>query len=185
MLHAPFIVVGALVLLSGVQAIGQETCVTFSSSTNSFPVVANGKAAPIYTSSDDWPAVQIAAANFASDIQKVTGVNPVLTNVTSMLSEDLRTASIPIIIGTLGNSSLISQVINATHLDVSSIEGQWESFLSQVVQNPLPGVSSAYVIIGADRRGTVFALYDLSEQFGAYWVFDSSLLPFDEALFAS
>jgi hypothetical protein len=51
-------------------------------------------------------------------------------------------------------------------LDVSSIRGQWESFLSRRVENPLPGVSSAYVIIGADKRGTIYALYDHSEQFG-------------------
>ncbi|CAK5271934.1 unnamed protein product, partial [Mycena citricolor] len=47
---------------------------------------------------------------------------------------------------------------------------QWEAFLSQVVT--VPGVGPAYVIIGADKRGTIFALYDHSEQIGVspwYW----------------
>ena len=36
----------------------------------------------------------------------------------------------------------------------------------RVIRNPLPGIDSAYVIIGADKRGTIFARYDYSEQFG-------------------
>ena len=59
-------------------------------------------------------------------------------------------------------------------LDVSSIQGKWEAFMAKEVANPLPGVQSAYVVIGADKRGTIFALYDHSEQFGAS---DSSSCP--------
>ncbi|KAJ3557630.1 hypothetical protein NM688_g1372 [Phlebia brevispora] len=44
--------------------------------------------------------------------------------------------------------------------------------MAKEVKNPLPGIQSAYVIIGADKRGTIFAMYDHSEQFGVspwYW----------------
>ncbi|KAG6838299.1 hypothetical protein C0991_000387, partial [Blastosporella zonata] len=76
---------------------------------------------------------------------------------------------IPTIVGTLGKSSLIAQVVNATKLDVSGIDGNWESFLAKEVENPLPGVERAYVIIGADKRGTIFAIYEpSSEQFGTH-----------------
>ena len=57
-------------------------------------------------------------------------------------------------------------------IDVSSIAGKWESFLIQVVAKPLPGVSSALVIAGSDKRGTIYGIYDLSEQIGVspwYW----------------
>ena len=40
--------------------------------------------------------------------------------------------------------------------------------MAKEVKDPFPGVSSAYVVIGADKRGTIFALYDHSEQFGAF-----------------
>ena len=46
------------------------------------------------------------------------------------------------------------------------MQGQWEAFMAKEVKNPLPGIQSAYVIIGADKRGTIFAMYDHSEQFG-------------------
>ncbi|THH04148.1 hypothetical protein EW146_g10252 [Bondarzewia mesenterica] len=120
-------------LTCGVRAIGQDTCVSFLSSTSSFSVVNNGKAAPVFISTNEWPGVQRAADDFKSDIQKV---------------------------------------VNNSKLDISSIEGQWEAFMTQVVDNPLPGIAKAYVIIGSDKRGTIYALYDHSEQFGVspwYW----------------
>ncbi|KAG6826018.1 hypothetical protein H0H92_001436 [Tricholoma furcatifolium] len=170
MLRTSFKAFVVCALLTGAHAIGQESCVAFSSSSSTFPIVAKGKkASPILTSSDDWAGVHVAAATFAADIQRVSGALPTLTNYTSTTSLK---SSTPIIIGTLGHSSLISQVVNATKLDVSSIEGKWEAFLSQEVENPLPGVSSAYVIIGADKRGTIYGMYDHSEQFGVspwYW----------------
>ncbi|KAH7910771.1 hypothetical protein BJ138DRAFT_970832, partial [Hygrophoropsis aurantiaca] len=163
--------IGLAALIGRVNAIGQMSCVSFEPSSSSFPVVASGQAAPVYFSSDDWLGVQLAATNFATDIERVTGQKPTLHNVTS-LTDAIQPGAQPIIVGTLGQSSLINQIVNATNLDVSSINGQWEAFMAQVVPNPLPGVDSAYVVIGADKRGTIYALYDHSEQFGVspwYW----------------
>lgn len=158
-----WVLAGLSALLGEVLAIGQTNCVSFKSSASSFSIVSKGKAAPIYISADDWPGVQRAAGDFATDIQRVTNVKPRLTNATA---SSVASNTKPIIVGTLGKSALIDQVVNATGLDVSGIKGQWESFIAQEVANPLPGVKSAYVIIGADKRGTIFALYDHSEQFG-------------------
>ena len=150
-----------------VLAIGQQSCVSFQSSSSNFPIVTSGKATPILLSDDDWPGVQRAAFDFASDIQAVTGVKPSLSNVTATSPPRLSSA---IIIGTLGKSSLIDQVVSHAKLDVSSVQGQWEAFNAQEVKNPLPGIDSAYVIMGADKRGSIFALYDHSEQFGKFCV---------------
>lgn len=168
MLRVSLIATSVYVLLTGVHAIGQDACVVFKSSPSTLPVVSNGKAVPVLTSEDDWPGVHLAASNFVSDIQQVTGVKTSLTNTTSSSLSSQKSAT-PIIIGTLQKSSLIEQVINTTQLDVSSIQGKWEAFMSREVKNPLPGIDSAYVIIGADKRGTIFALYDHSEQFGLWF----------------
>ncbi|KAF8900162.1 hypothetical protein CPB84DRAFT_1847412 [Gymnopilus junonius] len=159
---------GTLTLLQGVDAIGQTTCVSFTSSKDSFAIVNNKKAASILISPDEWPGVQLAASNFQADIESVTSVKPSLTNysVSATPAASKPPASAPVIIGTLGKSSLIDHIVNASKIDVSSIEGKWEAFLTQAVNNPLPGVSSAYLVIGADKRGTIFALYDHSEQIG-------------------
>ncbi|KAJ3733166.1 hypothetical protein DFJ43DRAFT_995830 [Lentinula guzmanii] len=157
-------------LLINVEAIGQTTCVSFSSNGSSFPVVQNGVATQVFISPDEWPGVQRAASDFVSDINLVAQVKPALSNITA--SEATTNVSKAIIVGTLGTSTLIDQVVNNTGLDVSSIRGLWEAFIGQEVDNPLPGVDSAYVIIGSDKRGTIFGMYDLSEQFGVspwYW----------------
>ncbi|TCD68567.1 hypothetical protein EIP91_010492 [Steccherinum ochraceum] len=181
---------GLLAVAGSAYAIGQSTCVAFTSSASTFPVVSGHKASPIFLSADDWPGVQRAAHDFAADIQRVTGVKPTLSNVTTSQNSFLAPvkSSTPIIVGTLGRSSLIDQVINNTNLDVSSIQGNWESFLTKEVANPLPGVKSAYVIVGADKRGTIYALYDHSEQFGVspwYWWADVPVTQHSELFTAS
>jgi hypothetical protein len=158
---------GALVALAvcidSALAIGQSTCVAFKSAPSTFPIVSSGKATPILLSADDWPGVQRAAFDFVADIQRVTGVKPTIHNATSTSHPKTSSA---IIVGTLGKSSLIDTVVSNTKLDVSSVQGQWEAFLAKEVKNPLPGIDSAYVVIGADKRGSIFAMYDHSEQFG-------------------
>ncbi len=51
--------------------------------------------------------------------------------------------------------------------------GSGESFFVQVVPKPFPGVASALVICGSDKRGTIYGIYDLSEHIGVspwhYW----------------
>lgn len=80
----------------------------------------------------------------------MTGKTLSVANATSTTASQNKR---PIIVGTLGHSDLISAVLNATRLDVSAITGKWESFVAQQVANPLPGVDSAYLVIGSDKRG--------------------------------
>ncbi|KAK0483015.1 glycoside hydrolase family 115 protein [Armillaria luteobubalina] len=149
-----------------VRAIGQTECVVTESSPSTFAIFQQGQVSTILLSADEWQGVQLAANDLSSDIEKVTGLRPTLVNLTD------QSPSRPILVGTLGKSSLIERVVNATSLNVSSIEGQWESFMTAIVDHPIPGVESAYVIVGSDKRGTIYALYEHSEQMGVspwYW----------------
>src|SRR5208282_812002 len=78
-----------------------------------------------------------------------------------------------VIIGTIGKSAIIDRLIRKNKIDASAISGKWESFFLQVVRKPLPGVDSALVICGSDKRGTIYGIYDLSEEIGVspwyYW----------------
>ncbi|KAJ7353121.1 hypothetical protein DFH08DRAFT_672877, partial [Mycena albidolilacea] len=107
--------------------------------------------APIILSSDEWPGVQRAAQDLATDIHRLTDIKPTISNISA--------SNPPLIVGTLGKSSSINHIVNSTKLDVSSIENQWESFTTKVVANPLPGVAKAYLIMGSDKRGTIFARF--------------------------
>lgn len=84
-----------------------------------------------------------------------------------------------IVAGTIGSSQVIDTLISAGLLNITSITGKWEAFSTQLVTDPFPGVDKALVIAGADPRGTIFGLYDISEQIGVspwYWWADVAVV---------
>lgn len=131
----------------------------------SFCIADQQKKATLILSENEWPGVIWAAGNLQEDIRKVTGKTPEL-NMDKI-------APMAIIIGTIGNSKIIDQLIKTNKIDVTGIFGNWEATLTQVVKNPIPGVDSALVIAGSDKRGTIYGIYELSYQIGVspwyYW----------------
>lgn len=82
------------------------------------------------------------------------------------------------IAGTIGQSTVIDNMIASKTIDVSAVNGQWESFVSQLVKNPVPGTPEALVIAGSDARGTIYGIYDVSEQIGVSpWYFWADVPP--------
>ncbi len=127
------------------------------------PIVNRGAAAAIAVDTLDYDVVNIAVTDLQTDILNVTGVKPKLAHSI--------TSSPQIIVGTLGRSKLVSELINYG-LDVSKLQNQWEKFLIQVVDFPKMQGGKALVIIGSDRRGTAYGVYELSKQMGVspwYW----------------
>lgn len=140
-------------------------------SAGDFPLVLDSKATPIMVSSADLKVAQIAASDLASDIEKVTGKKPSLKNSTEQPVDKA------VLIGTLGKSPLIDAIVKSGKLDVSRIRGKWESYIIATVERPLPDVRSALVIIGSDRRGTAFGVYELSQLIGVspwHWWADAT-----------
>ncbi len=155
-----------LALSANAFAIGQTRYVESSPSAGSFAVAQNKTAAAIYVDSNDWPGVARAAGDLQADIERVTGLKPALAK------DDKGMGSVAIIIGTVGKSAILDRLAQSRKIDLSGIKGKWESFFLQVVSQPLPGVASALVIAGSDKRGTIFGIYDLSEEIGVspwYW----------------
>jgi hypothetical protein len=171
---ACLIVLCALVLLRGQRATadGSSTAapqkyVAFTATDGAFPIVNGATAATIYVDSYDYPGVARAVGDLAADIQRVTGQESKITH------DDQSLAKNTIIVGTLEKSALIKRLVQDGKIDPAAINGKWESFFLQVVNNPLPGVDSALVIAGSDKRGTIYGVYDLSQQIGVspwyYW----------------
>jgi hypothetical protein len=125
-----------------------------------FPVVAGRTAAPIVVSASDHAGVIRVVDDLQGDIKNVTGVQPVVTHDSIPAGRD------PVIVGTIGKSTLIDRIVAAGKLDVRGIAGKWETTVEQVVDHPLPGVRRAFVIAGSDQRGTVYGAYDLSKRIG-------------------
>ena len=146
--------------------IGQPQAVESVTKDGSFAIVDAGDAAVIQVDERDWPGVLRAADNLRTDIARVSGITPVITH------DEPAKASRVIIVGTIGKSRVIDQLIGEKQIDISSIAGKWEATLTEVVRKPMPGIESALVIVGSDKRGTIYGVYDLSEQLGVspwYW----------------
>ena len=57
-------------------------------------------------------------------------------------------------------------------IDASQLKGRWEKFTTQIVDNPAKGIKKALIIAGSDKRGTIYGMYDLSNQIGVSpWYF--------------
>jgi hypothetical protein len=167
MLRRPELVVVTLLTCAvPVQALGRAPYVTASPEPGAFVLVQGGGAAPILVDTADWPGVIRAVSDLQADVARVTSVTPAI-------GHDAVTAGArAVIVGTLGRSALVDRLAGAGRIDVSAVRGRWESFVVQTVQDPLPGIASALVIAGSDKRGTIYGIYDLSEQIGVspwYW----------------
>lgn len=151
--------------------------ISFTSRRGSFALVKSRRAVPILVSDRDWAGVVRAAGDLQSDIERVTGVRPALSHGAAPRGREIT------IIGTVGRSPLIDGLIARGKLDVSGIRGKWETSLQTVVDEPLPGVDRAFVIVGSDQRGTVFGTYDVSRGIGVspwYWWDDVTPVHRDE-----
>jgi hypothetical protein len=159
------------------QTIGEDRYVDFAYHAGEFSIVARNAVATLYVDSADFPGVIRAAGDLQADLQRVTNRSAVTSHDEKGLGSNV------IIIGTAGKSKIIDQLIRDRKIEANSIAGKWESFLIQVVPNPLPGVASAVVIAGSDKRGTIFGIYDLSDQIGVspwYWWADVPVQHHDE-----
>lgn len=131
-----------------------------------FPVVDTNKtAASIRYDEADFKGVIRAVGDLQNDIKSVTGVTPEIIS-------NKEFSEYEIIIGTLGKSKLIDQLVKTKKLDVSGLKGKWESFVIKTISNPVKGVENCLVIAGSDKRGTIYGIYELSHQLGVspwYW----------------
>ncbi|MFC1792516.1 glycosyl hydrolase family 8 [Planctomycetota bacterium] len=149
-----------------VLAVSQTRYVDFTNSQGSFCLAQKDQLATLYVDSQDYIGVVRAVKDLQADIKCVTDRNPIVTHEQNGLGTNT------VIVGTIGKSSIIDGLIRDGKIDVTEITGKWESFLIEVVPEPLPGVASGLVIAGSDKRGTIYGVYDLSGQIGVspwYW----------------
>jgi hypothetical protein len=133
---------------------------------NSFAIVSASGNAMIYADDGDFTLIQKSASFLQQDIERVTGKKPELINTFPASAKNI------IIIGSIEKSSLIQQLIQQKKINVDKIKNKWEAYQLQTLSNPFKGIESALVIVGSDRRGTAYGVFELSQQMGVspwYW----------------
>ncbi len=79
------------------------------------------------------------------------------------LAEQGKIPEFPVIFGTLGSSPLIDELADRKLINLEEIRGKREVYLFAVVEGVAENVSSALVIAGSDKRGTIYGLFRLSD----------------------
>ncbi len=147
-------------------SLGQIPCIETTPDVGGFSIVQSGVAAEVVVDTNDFPGVIRAARDLCADINRVANIMPKMTGNFGLPGGK-------IVIGTLGRNPYLDRLVREKKIDVSPIAGKWESFLIQVVPADSPETKSTLVIAGSDKRGTIYGIYDLSEQIGVspwyYW----------------
>lgn len=127
-------------------------------------------------------STRATAASLPLDGVAIVGAanaDPLEAFVAQDLADDLkrlglRTAAngpVQIWVGTVGRHALIDAQVATGKLDVAKLKDCWECFQITPLRDPAPGVKQALVIAGADRRGTAYGVYTLSQALGVSpWV---------------
>ena len=171
------ILLGGMLLLSSSAALAQVSLSQNSSGSNVFSLVGKKDKACVYYDAKDFEVVKTTAGLFANDVKEVSGQ---LLGVATTKEAPQKNC---IIIGTLGHNEWIDQMIAKKKLDVEPLKNRWESYLVQLVRNPLPGVDKALVIVGSDRRGAAYGLLSVSRTIGVspwYWWADAPIIKKDQ-----
>ena len=118
----------------------------------------DGAALPFVVEETGHAGVWRVAGKVVSDVEKVSGVKPAL----------LRNVDGPCVLcATLGRSARADALIAAGKLpQAEAIRGKWECYL-------IAKVDGSLVILGSDKRGTEFGMFELSKCIGVsplcYW----------------
>lgn len=133
-----------------------------------FTLVEGGEVTPILLDEKDDIGVAIAAKNLQDDFRKVTGMQAELLH--SVKGKRL------IVVGSL-ESRFVKELVKTKKIDITSLEGKREKYLMRAVSRPFDGVDEAWVVIGSDKRGTIYGIYELSEQIGVSPWYDWADVP--------
>ena len=116
-----------------------------------FVWIHEGKGYPILTDVNEDKGVLRAIQTLVKDARTITDAS---IETFQSLKENRM-----IIIGTIGQSTWIQQLIASGKIDRKELEGKREKYLIQTIEQPFQGVDEAVVIAGSDKRGAIYGIY--------------------------
>ena len=122
-----------------------------------FSLVEKGVPAAVVTDPADKRGVLIAAETLREDFARVCGVKAPAQGARALYA------------GTK-DSPLIQRLSAEGRIDTTPLNGQYETYILQVT-------GDAVIIAGADMRGTIYGIYEISEQMGVSPWYDWADVP--------
>ena len=152
-----FLVAACLLLSLPAAALDHPGLAERRSAPGRFPLVENGVPAAVVTDPADQRGVLIAAETLREDFARVCGVKAPAQGARVLYA------------GTK-DSPLIKRLAAEGRIDTTSLNGQYETYILQVS-------GDAVIIAGADMRGTIYGIYEISEQMGVSPWYDWADVP--------
>ena len=151
-----------------------DNFVSFKKGTGMIPLT--GTSDTIVYDKAEWKGVIMAINNLRQDLKAVTG-----------------SECAPITVATVGKSPIAKKYAKYAKM----LKGKWEQYIiaplppggglnhtdSSAQQNPPSGGWGGILILGSDKRGTIYGIYELSRQLGVspwYWMADAPIAKHDE-----
>lgn len=125
----------------------------------------------IYMDTNDCKGVSYAAHALLKDIKSVSGATATLTSDAGF-QKKADTARPAILVGTIGHSAAIDQLVKQKRINGNLLKGKREKFIITLIDGQL-------VIAGSDRRGTIYGIYELSQQMGVSPWYDWADVPIE------
>lgn len=132
-----------------------EQFVKFDKASAENALLLTGTKDTIRYSPSDWEGVKMAVANLRHDFHSVTG-----------------SECAPVLVATVGKSELAKIYSKQS----KQLKGKWEQYLIFTDKGKL-------VILGSDKRGTIYGIYELFRQIGVspwYWMADAPIAHHDQ-----
>ena len=141
-------------------------------SRKTFNIVTSEIKTSIILADNEAVVIQKAAGMFRNDVWSITGQK-------LSIQHDYDFKGSVIVIGTLGKSKLLKQVIEKYKLATDSVLGKWEAFSIQLINRK---EGNLLVVMGSDRRGTAYGILELSRMIGiSPWVWWADVAPTKKA----
>ena len=129
-----------------------------------FPLIERGVPVAVVTDPADARGIQIAAETLREDFARVCGQKAPEAGSRAILAGSV-------------DSPLVRGLAARGLVDLSALKGQYESYFISTLGQMVPGYDDALVIVGADMRGTIYGLYEISEQIGVSPWYDWADVP--------
>ena len=141
-------------------AMGMSAAERFVSFQQGDLLINDNNKVEIYMDANDCRGVSYTAHALVKDIRNVSGSQATVTS----------NRKATILVGTIGHSAAIDQLVKQKRINGNLIKGKREKFIITLVDQQL-------VIAGSDRRGTIYGIYELSQQMGVSPWYDWADVP--------
>ena len=120
-----------------------------------FKISAEGGKSSVtfYCDKDEFSGVKKIAGKVCSDVKKVVDIQPEIKNLDSELPD------FSVFFGTIGQGKAVETVASQHNIDLNKLSGKREVYVFKTAGTKL-------IIIGSEKRGTIYGLFHLSELMG-------------------